>query len=98
MKKLMMTYLCETYPDAYTYRSKFGDILYDKNNGVYDMSLHVKRLKVVNQLVSLFCCSGYDADNAYENWKASRPVFGRVVNSTNETVIIQLKTECNTTV
>ena len=94
----MMTYLCETYPDAYTYRSKFGDILYDKNNGVYDMSLHVKRLKVVNQLVSLFCCSGYDAKSVFESWKASRPIFVRVVNSTNEVVLLPLETECNTTV
>ena len=94
MEKLMFTYLCETYPDAYTYRSKVGDILYVSK----EHRLHFTYLNVINQLVTLFCCSEYDADNAYENWKASRPIFVRAVNSTNEVVLLPLETECNTTV
>lgn len=94
MEKLMFTYLCETYPDAYTYRSKFGDVLYVSN----EHHLHYTTLNVVNQLILLFCCSGYDAKSVFENWKASRPVFVRAVNSTNEVVLLPLETECNTTV
>lgn len=98
MEKLMISYLNVTYPNVYTYRTKFGDILYDKNNHVYASHLHIKRLNTVNQLMLLFCCSGLDADNAFESWKASRPVFVRFLNSTNESVLVPLKTECNTTV
>ena len=90
----MFTYLCETYPDAFTYRSKFGDVLYVSKEYAH----HFTYLYVTSQLVTLFCCSGYDADNAYETWKASRPIFVPVVNSTNEVVLLPLETECNTTV
>lgn len=89
----MMIYLCETYPDAYTYRSKFGDVLYDKNKDVT-----IIRAKVVTQLVSLFTCNQWDAYHVFDNWKLSRPVYVRVLNSTNETVYIPLEIKCNATV
>lgn len=93
MEKLMMTYLCETYPNAFMYRCKFGELLYMSPT----YHLHLAHATMVNQLISLFCCSWMDAEITFDKWKTSRPVMVRIVNSTNENVLVQLETECNTT-
>jgi hypothetical protein len=97
MKKLMFKYLNVTYPNVYTYRCKFGDILYLNNNSVFDNHLHIKRVNVVAQLVLLFSCNELDAYDVFDSWRASRPVYVRVTNATNEDVLVPLETECNTT-
>jgi hypothetical protein len=97
MKKLMFLYLNEAYPGVYTYRCKFGDVLYD---GVGQMikGCHTNRSDVVKKLTLLFSCDELDAYDVFDSWSASRPVYVGVNNSTNETVLVPLETECNTTV
>ena len=89
----MFIYLNLTYPNAYTYRSKFGDVLYVCDS----LNYHIARLSVINQLMLLFSCSGLEADNVFNSWRASRPIFVRLENSTNGVVLRLLETECNTT-
>ena len=93
----MFIYLNESYPDVYTYRCKFGDVLYD---GVGQMikGCHISRSDVVKKLTLLFSCEESDSYDVFNSWSASRPVYVAVTNSTNETVLAPLKTECNTTV
>ena len=81
----MFLYLNEAYPGVYTYRRKFGDVLYD---GVGQMikGCHTNRSDVVKKLTLLFSCDELDAYDVFDNWKASRPVYVSVINSTNETV------------
>jgi hypothetical protein len=96
MEKLMFKYLNESNPCAYIYRCKFGDALYD--NQIGDFAHSIYRGTILKQLMSLFCCDESYANNVYNNWRASLPVYVRVMNATNEHVIIPLETECNTTV
>jgi hypothetical protein len=98
MEKLILAYLNVTYPNVYTYRCKFGDILYLNNNSVFDNHLHIKRVNVVAQLVLLFSCDELDAYDVFDSWRDSRPVYVRVVNSTNDAVLVPLETVCNSTV
>ena len=98
MEKLILTYLNVTYPNVYTYRSKFGDILYLNNNSVLDKHLHLRRVEVVVQLVSLFSCDERYAYDVFDSWQASLPVYSRLGNSTNDNVLVPLETVCNSTV
>jgi len=95
MEKLMFKYLNESNPCAYIYRCKFGDALYDKKGT--DFAHNIYRGTILKQLMSLFCCDESYANTVYNNWRASLPVYVRIMNSTNEHVIIPLETECNST-
>ena len=92
----MFIYLNESYPDVYIYRCKFGDVLYDDVSQMIK-GCHISRSDVVKKLTLLFSCEELDAYDVFDNWKASRPVYVAVTNSTNETVLAPLKTELNTT-
>ena len=94
----MFKYLNGSYPTAYVWRSKFGELIYLNNNIVLDKHLHLRRVEVVVQLVSLFTCEESYANYVFDNWMASRPVYVRSVNSTNDNVLVPLKTVCNSTV
>lgn len=94
----MISYLNVTYPTAYIYRCKFGEVLYLDNGIVVDNHYHIRRGEAVTRLISLFTCEESYANYVFDNWRASRPVYVRSVNSTNNTVLVPLKTECNTTV
>jgi hypothetical protein len=59
---------------------------------------HVSGTDIANKLTLLFSCEESDAYDVFDSWSASRPVYVGVKNSTNEYVLIPLKTECNTTV
>ena len=98
MEKLMFKYLNGVYPTAYIYRCKFGEVLYLDDGMVVDNHYHIRRREVVTRLVSLFTCEESYADYVFDNWRASRPVYVRSVNSTNNTVLVPLTTELNTTV
>ena len=54
-------------------------------------------MNVVAQLVLLFSCDELDAYDVFDSWRAIRPVYVRVVNSTNEDVLVPLETEYNLT-
>ena len=97
MEKLMFKYLNGSYPTAYVWRSKFGELIYLNNNIVLDKHLHLRRVEVVVQLVSLFSCDERYAYDVFDSWRAIRPVYVRVVNSTNEDVLVPLETEYNST-
>lgn len=89
MRRLMFTFLKEKYPNAYKYRSKFGDVTYaDK-----EMEFHVSRNEIVKQIQLLFSCDKGVAESTFLNWKESLPVYVRVENSTNESVLVPLQTE-----
>ena len=98
MEKLMFKYLNGVYPTAYIYRCKFGEVLYLDDGMVVDNHYHIRRREVVVQLVSLFTCEESYADYVFDNWRASRPVYVRSVNSTNDDVLVSITTELNTTV
>ena len=98
MEKLMFKYLNGVYPTAYIYRCKFGEVLYLDDGMVVDNHYHIRRREVVVQLVSLFTCEESYADYVFDNWRASRPVYVRSVNSTNDDVLVPLTYELNTTV
>jgi len=97
VKKLMFIYLNVTYPDVYTYRCKFGDILYN-NVSQMGSGRHVSGRDIANKLTLLFSCEESDSYDVFDSWSASRPVYVGVKNSTNEYVLVPLETECNTTV
>ena len=100
MEKLMMLYLNESYPNTYLVKSKFGEVLYQMNEGPLSStsdSVSVMRYKVVEQLENLFCCSNYMAEVVYYHWFHSRPLYERVTNSTNGYILVPTKTTCNTT-
>ena len=97
MEKLMFKYLNGAYPTAYIWKSKFGELIYINNNIVLDKHLHIRRVEVVVQLVSLFSCDELYAYDVFDSWQASLPVYGRTGNSTNNTVLVPLTTELNTT-
>ena len=94
----MFKYLNGVYPTAYIYRCKFGEVLYLDDGMVVDNHYHIRRREVVTRLVSLFTCEESYADYVFDNWRASRPVYVRSVNSTNDDVLVPLTTELNTTV
>ena len=98
MEKLMFKYLNGVYPTAYIYRCKFGEVLYLDDGMVVDNHYHIRRREVVVQLVSLFTCEESYADYVFDNWRASRPVYVRSVNSTNDDVLVLITYELNTTV
>ena len=98
MEKLMFKYLNGVYPTAYIYRCKFGEVLYLDDGMVVDNHYHIRRREVVVQLVSLFTCEESYADYVFDNWRASRPVYVRSVNSTNDDVLVPITYELNTTV
>lgn len=97
MEKLMFKYLNGVYPTAYIYRCKFGEVLYLDDGIVVDNHYHIRRGEVVTRLVSLFTCEESYANDVFDNWRASRPVYVRSVNSTNNTVLVPLETVCNST-
>jgi hypothetical protein len=97
MKKLMLIYLNESYPNVYIYRCKFGDALYD-DIGHMCVGRHVGRSDIAKKLTSLFSCDELYSYDVFDSWSASRPLYVGVKNSTNEYVLVPLKTECNTTV
>ena len=92
----MFKYLNKSHPSAYIYRSKFGDVLYDKQGNDFEHN-NIYRGTILKQLMSLFCCDESYANNVYNNWRASLPVYVRVMNATNDNVIVPLETECNST-
>ena len=94
----MFKYLNGVYPTAYIYRCKFGEVLYLDDGMVVDNHYHIRRREVVVQLVSLFTCEESYANYVFDNWRASRPVYVRSVNSTNDDVLVSITTELNTTV
>jgi len=94
----MFKYLNGVYPTAYIYRCKFGEVLYLDDGMVVDNHYHIRRREVVVQLVSLFTCEESYADYVFDNWRASRPVYVRSVNSTNDDVLVPITYELNTTV
>lgn len=98
MEKLMFKYLNGVYPTAYIYRCKFGEVLYLDDGIVVDNHYHIRRGEVVTRLVSLFTCEESYADYVFDNWRASRPVYVRSVNSTNDDVLVPITYELNTTV
>ena len=98
MEKLMFRYLNGVYPTAYIYRCKFGEVLYLDDGMVVDNHYHIRRREVVVQLVSLFTCEESYANYVFDNWRASRPVYVRSVNSTNDDVLVPITYELNTTV
>jgi hypothetical protein len=93
----MFKYLNGAYPTAYIWRSKFGELIYLNNNIVPNNHLHLRRVEVVIQLVSLFSCDEWYAYDVFDSWQASLPVYVRVTNATNKDVLVPLETECNTT-
>ena len=98
MEKLMFKYLNGSYPTAYIWRSKFGELIYLNNNIVLDKHLHLRRVEVVVQLVSLFSCDERYAYDVFDSWQASLPVYSRLGNSTNDNILVPLETVCNSTV
>ena len=92
----MFIYLNESYPDVFTYRCKFGDVLYD-GFGQMTIGRHTSRSDIAKKLSLLFSCDELDAYDVFDSWSASRPVYVGVNNSTNETVLVPLETKCNTT-
>lgn len=91
MKKLMFRYLCEAYPNAYTYRTKFGDVRYRKDDK--EMAFHIDRRANVDKLMLLFSCRRETAESIFNEWCDRLPVYVRVENSTNESVLVPLQTE-----
>jgi hypothetical protein len=98
MEKLMFKYLNGVYPTAYIYRCKFGEVLYLDDGIVVDNHYHIRRGEVVVQLVSLFSCDERYAYDVFDSWQATLPVYSRLGNSTNDNVLVPLKTVCNSTV
>ena len=98
MEKLIFKYLNGVYPTAYIYRCKFGELIYLNNNIVIDNHLHIRRVEVVVQLVSLFSCGEGYASDVFDSWQATLPAYVRSMNSTNDAVLIPLTYEPNTTV
>ena len=95
----MFKYLNESHPSAYIYRTKFGDLLYDKQGSDFAVTREVSlKVNIVNQLKTLFSCDDLYATDVFDNWKANLRVYVRLESSTNETVLVPLETECNTTV
>ena len=81
---------------------KYNQIIYDNqqlNYLYYNDFEHnnIYRGTILKQLMSLFCCDESYANNVYNNWRASLPVYVRVMNATNDNVIVPLETECNST-
>jgi hypothetical protein len=97
VKKLMFIYLNESYPNVYIYRCKFGDALYNIV-GQMGEGRHVSRRDIAKKLTLLFSCDESDSYDVFDSWSASRPVYVRLKSSTNETVLVPLVTECNSTV
>ena len=93
MEKLILTYLNQSYPSAYIYRSKFGDVLY-----INQFTLVSWDSFVLRQLMLLFSCDISYATNVFDNWKASLCVYVMFTNATNDKVLVPFKTECNSTV
>ena len=103
MEKLMISYLNISYPKAYVYKSKFGNLMYNMDKELHFERMiyttyEVRRIKVVEQLESLFSCSNYLAELVYHNWLSSRPIYECLINSTNENILVPVKTVTNTTV
>ena len=95
MRKLMYAYLNTCYPDAYLVKTKFGHVLYTKNGKTEDEI--IMKINVVEKLVVLFSSHHHDAALIYNIWFYSRPIFEKVTNATNETVLVPVKVESNAT-
>lgn len=95
----MLQYLKTSYPNAYVYKTKFGNLIYnmDKERHFEMMTysnLSLNRNKVVEQLQNLFCCSDYLADTVYHNWWYSIPMYERMDSTTNTEVLVPVKRGC----
>jgi hypothetical protein len=98
MEKLMFKYLNESHTSAYILRTKFGDLLYDNQGSDFAITRQVPlKGTIVNQLKTLFSCDESYATNVFNNWKASLHVYVMIMNATNDSVIVPLETECNST-
>ena len=98
----MHLYLKTTYPKAYVYKCKFGSLIYIMEETKCfrlnaNTKFHINKMPTMDKLMDLFCCDKNVAGYAYDNWVVSLPVYVRVMNATNEHVIIPLETECNST-
>lgn len=81
MRKLMLKYLDEAYPNIYYKKTKFGNCLYP----------HLLSFKEIFDTLSLlFSCSPHMARSVIDEWKNKLPVYESILNSTNEEVLIRI--------
>lgn len=96
MKKLMFKYLKKTYPKAYVVKTKFGNLPHFGDEGSY--TLLDKKIRIITMLSDLFSCDKDFATEVYESWVGMLPVYVRMKNGTNSSVLVMEQTGCNSTI
>jgi hypothetical protein len=86
MKNTMFRFLNTLHPELYCIRTKFGDVpqyYKDRNYAIVDV-----KYKDIDKLCNTFGISKEDGVIVYNNWLNSRPVYTRLKNSTNDSVLV----------
>ena len=82
----MFRFLNTLRPNLYIIRTKFGDVpqyYKDSNYAIVDV-----KYKDIDKLCNTFGISKEDGVIVYNNWLNSRPVYTRLKNSTNDSVLV----------
>ena len=84
----MFRFLNTLRPNLYFIRTKFGDVPqyykeWNRNYAIVEM-----KYKDIDKLCNTFGIFKEDGVIVYNNWLSSRPVYTRLKNSTNDSVLV----------
>jgi hypothetical protein len=86
MENTMFRFLNTLRPNLYSIRTKWGDIPTYYTDRDY-LPVDVKRKDIV-KLCNTFGISNEDGELVYNKWLKTKPVYTRMKNSTNESVLV----------
>ena len=86
MEKLMFKFLDQIRPNMFVLKTKFGNVPAYNRSGNFVVG--DEKRKDIERLCRFFSIHDYDGKYIYEKWLGTKPIYVRIKNSTNDTVLV----------
>ena len=86
MEKLMFKFLDQIRPNMFVLKTNIGNVTRYNRSGNFVVG--DEKRKDIERLCRFFSIHDYDGKYIYEKWLETKPIYVRIKNSTNDTVLV----------